>query len=289
MGQVFDFLTLPTRVETGTGNFTFSNEVVKVINKGTGAATTVTLPDGTYLFPGDLRIIKDGKGDAASNVITVEGHGSETIDGNLNYDLAENYGSVWLVWNGTQWNVITQPLTSGVGTVASADGLSVIEQGAGGFHRTILLFDAYSLTTTDNGTGGHAGGAKVYDFPQGYLAIHGVSQNWSLVTVDGTGLTNVAALEIGIGTTVATSAMATLTGTAEDIVTGKTFTLSSSLSALHQFLGSVSGSQALDGSVTAKDAFLNVSCSVATADEDGTIVLTGTVIVEWSSVGVKSA
>ncbi len=129
----------------------------------------------------------------------------------------------------------------------------------------------------------------MYTFPQGQIALLAVSQDWETVTVDGTGLTNVAALEIGLGTTVATSAMASLTGTAEDIITGKTFTLSTSLSAAHIFLTGVSAGQNVDGSATAKDAYLNVACSVATSAANGTIVLTGTLTIDWASAGKASA
>lgn len=179
--------------------------------------------------------------------------------------------------------------TAGVGTLAAVTGLSVAEYGSGSSHRTVITFNAVSISTTDNGTAGAAGGRKIYTFPQGYIAIQGVSLDEALVTVDGTGLTSTAALEVGVGTTVANSSMASLTGTTEDIVTGKTFTLSTSLSATHQYLGSVSGSQAIDGSVTAKDAYLNVACSVATSAANGTLVLTGTLTILWQNVGAASA
>lgn len=278
-----------TLVHTAAGNVTLTNESLVVVRKTSGAATSVTLPPSPQT--GQRVTVKDGKGDAEANRITVlpDGNDATTIDGAASYVIGENGKVVAFDFDGSEWGVAyagTSP--AGAGTAADADGLTVCEMGDGAVHRTVLIFDAYSLTTTDNGTAGAAGGAKVYDFPQGHIGILGVSQAWSLVTVDGTGLTNVAALEVGLGTTVATSAMASLTGTAEDLVTGKAFTLSSSLSATHQFGSSVSLAN-VDGSVTAKDAYLNVACSVATSDADGTIVLTGTVTIEWFSVGKKTS
>lgn len=267
--------------QTAAGNVTVVNESVVVLAKSTPAATTVTLPAGTR---GRTVIIKDDNGDSSTYPITVS-PASGNIDDATSYVIAENRATRTFFYNGTQWNVLGGGGDSGTG--ATASGLSVVESGDGAMHRTVFLFDGYSLTTTDNGTAGNGGGAKIYDFPQGYIGIYGVSQAWNTITVDGTGFPNDVAMEIGIGTTVATSSMGSLTGTAEDIATGDTFTLSSSLSAVNRFLGSVSAGHYVDGSVTAKDAYLNITGTAATADGDATIVLTGTVTVLWSSVGLK--
>lgn len=274
-----------TTVKTGSGNVTVGNEAAVVINKTSGAATTVTLPVPVL---GQTVWVKDGKGDAHTNRITVvpDGVTVTTIDGVARHIIAEDYGQRGFIYNGTQWNAFVGA-PSDFGVVATTAGLTVCEMGDGAFHRTVFIFDAYSLATTDNGTAGAGGGAKIYDFPQGHVAILGVSQDWTLVTVDGTGLTNTAALEIGVGTTVATSAMASLTGTAEDLIAGLTFTLSSSLSAVNQFGSSVSAGQNVDGSTTAKDAYLNLTCSVATSTANGTAVLTGVVTLLWANAGLK--
>lgn len=179
--------------------------------------------------------------------------------------------------------------SSGVGTAATTEGLTVTEHGDGAMHKTVFTFDAYSLATLDNGTAGHGGGAKIYDFPQGLIAIHGVSQNWSLMTVDGTGLPNDSEIDIGVGTTVATSAMGSLTTTTQDIGSKDDITMSSSVSATHQYQSTLSAGQYIDGSVTAKDAYLNLSATAATADGNGTTTLTGTITVIWSNLGAKSA
>lgn len=275
-------------VVTASGNVTMTTEGVLILNKASGAATAVTLPAITE--PGYGVIIKDGKGDAATNPITIS-PATGTIDGAASVTIGENYGALWFQHNGTEWNIITSNVSStgGAGAVVTADGLSVLELGDGAVHKTVLLFDGYSLATTDNGTGGHGGGAKVYDFPQGLIAITGASQNWETITVDGTGLPNDVDFDIGVGTTVATSAMASLTGTTVDIVSKDDLTMSTSLSAVNQFQGTVSAGAYIDGSATAKDAYLNVSATVATADGDGTLTLTGTVIVTWANVGVQSS
>ena len=89
------------------GNVTMSNEGVVVVNKTSGAATTVTLTPSPEA--GDFVFVKDGKGDAASNNITVQGAASATIDGASSYVITSNYGGAIFCWNGTEWNVITTP------------------------------------------------------------------------------------------------------------------------------------------------------------------------------------
>lgn len=195
-------------------------------------------------------------------------------------------------WDDTQTHAKPLKLsasTSGIGSVPSAVSayVTAAEYGSGDTHKTILTIDALPISTTDNGTAGHGGGSQVYDFPQGYLIIAGSSMAWDTITSDGTGLPNDSALELGLGTTAATSAMASLTGTTEDLIAGDGFTLSSSLSAVNRYKATVSAGNIIDGSVTAKDAYLNVACSVATADADGTLTVSGEVTVIWQSLGVK--
>lgn len=273
-----------TTVHTAAGDVTCINEAGVIVKKTSGAPTTVTLPASP--INGQTVWVKDGKGDASTNRITVV-PASGTIDGAANHLIGENFGQRWFTYNGTEWG-LNSGAVADVGTVASADGLSVVEMGDGGFHKTVFVFDGYALSTTDNGTAGHGGGDKIYDFPQGHVGILGVSMDWELLTVDGTGLPNDAAIEIGVGTTVATSAMGSLTGTAEDIVLGNALTMSSSLSAVNKYTSSLS-LKGIDGSATAKDAYLNLACSAATADGDGTTVLTGTVTVVWTNLGAASA
>lgn len=92
------------RVVTAAGAITVATtDDVVVVNKASGAATVVNLP--ATPTTGTQFIIKDGKGDAASNNITVT-PAAGNIDGSATYVLNTNYGSVKLVYNGTQWNII---------------------------------------------------------------------------------------------------------------------------------------------------------------------------------------
>jgi hypothetical protein len=174
----------------------------------------------------------------------------------------------------------------GIGAVAAAvaDYVTVTEFGNGAYHRTVLDIAALPIETVDNGTAGHAGGTKLYDFPKGYLHILSGVQKWDLLTADGTGIPNDAELDIAVGSTVATTDMGALSGTAENIVNKDDITLSSSVSATDQLQAEVTGG-GVDGSATASDAYLNLAGTAATCDANGVLTVTGTIEIVWVNLG----
>lgn len=92
------------RVVTAAGAVTMAaNDDVVVVNKTVGAATTVNLPSSPSTS--QRHTIKDGKGDAATNNITVT-PAAGTIDGASTFVMNANYHSIGVVYNGTEWNVI---------------------------------------------------------------------------------------------------------------------------------------------------------------------------------------
>ncbi len=92
------------RVVTAAGAVTVAttDDVVSV-NKTTGAATTVNLP--ATPTTGQTYVIKDGKGDAATNNITVT-PAAGNIDGAATYVMTGNYQAVTLTYTGSEWSVI---------------------------------------------------------------------------------------------------------------------------------------------------------------------------------------
>lgn len=99
--------------------YVMSNDALKVVTPGAYPYTTVPqdsviLVDSSsartitpYASPatGQQHIIKDNGGQAASNNITITPSG-KNIDGAASKTININYGSVTIVYNGTQWNVI---------------------------------------------------------------------------------------------------------------------------------------------------------------------------------------
>jgi hypothetical protein len=94
---------LALRVVTAAGAMTVSaTDDVVVVNKTVGAATTVNLPAGVT---GRRYTIKDGKGDAAANNITIT-PAAGNIDGAATLVISTNYGRATVAYNGTQWNQV---------------------------------------------------------------------------------------------------------------------------------------------------------------------------------------
>jgi hypothetical protein len=64
-------------------------------------AVTITLPAGTI---GKVYVVKDINGDAITNPITI--NASTTIDGTASATINSPYGSITLIFNGTEWNIV---------------------------------------------------------------------------------------------------------------------------------------------------------------------------------------
>ena len=97
-----------TRIHTIAPAVTVAvDDYIVIVNKSVGAATPVNLPAGVT---GTTYIIKDGKGDAAANNITIT-PAAGTIDGAANFPINTNYKAVTLVYNGNEWSVISDYTT----------------------------------------------------------------------------------------------------------------------------------------------------------------------------------
>jgi hypothetical protein len=88
-----------TLIDEATYTATADEYFLGVIFNG---ATTVTLPAGTL---GKVFVVKDSVGDANTNPITINTTGS-SIDGLPNYIIDLDWGSIGLVYNGIEWNVV---------------------------------------------------------------------------------------------------------------------------------------------------------------------------------------
>jgi hypothetical protein len=105
---VADFYSgLMVTEKTTSGNYDMvAADDVILVNKSVGAATTVNLVTAAGRSNRPVKVV-DGKGDAATNNITIDGSGAETIVGAATYVIAFNYGSVtlWPKPDGSGWYI----------------------------------------------------------------------------------------------------------------------------------------------------------------------------------------
>jgi hypothetical protein len=103
--DVFEATTY-TITEYTTNTIGVNDDVCYVLsNPSVAGAVTVNLPSGnTHLKK--VITIKDKKGDAFSNNITVNAFAGETIDGSSSLLISTNRASATLVFSGTEWSII---------------------------------------------------------------------------------------------------------------------------------------------------------------------------------------
>lgn len=93
--------------ETTTDTLTVSDDTV--LADATSAAFTLTLPTAVG-NTGKTFTIK--KIDSTVNLVTIDGDGSETIDGDANRKLATQYESITLVSNNVSWSIANRRIPS---------------------------------------------------------------------------------------------------------------------------------------------------------------------------------
>lgn len=146
--------------------------------------------------------------------VTTDGKGQKQVSGAIACyaKIAAVDGS-----SGVGYNITAAPM-SACGTPET--GVTALEEGFGSFHRTILTVS--SVLPAIAGGADLAVGKKLYTLPAGAKIIKSAYMSMALDEVDG----NITAdtPDVGLGTVIATGAVAVLSGTAtfEDILTGQT-------------------------------------------------------------------
>lgn len=93
----------PTVVTSASPYNALVTDCVIISNKTVAGAGTINL--SSTLQTGRIVIIKDGKGDANANNITVQGNG-KNIDGAASKVINTAYGVLRVIYNGTEWSSI---------------------------------------------------------------------------------------------------------------------------------------------------------------------------------------
>jgi hypothetical protein len=90
-----------TAVVSTSGDITLDDTRSVILVSASGAARTVTLPSAVSI-PGRWYLVK--KTDASANTVTIDGDGSETIDGATTLVLDTQYESTIIISNGSGWS-----------------------------------------------------------------------------------------------------------------------------------------------------------------------------------------
>lgn len=172
--------------------------------------------------------------------------------------------------------------TTGVGT-APANASTAASTTADGMLKTVITLSGRSITMTDAGAAGSHGSIQLYDFPQCNLSFLGATCNLTLTAGVG-GITDTAAVVVGVGTTTLATDNATLTGTEADLVPSTAATLTAG-AGTGKGKSLTAGAVVFDGTTTAKDAWLNLAIPDAGSTADDTITVSGTVTLVWANLG----
>ena len=152
----------------------------------------------------------------------------------------------------------------------------------GAFQRKTLKLTAEEVVIVEGGTGTNGyGGAKIYDFPEGRILVHGVVADLKItfapsITNEGVGI------DVGLGTAAVTDGDITdstdidlCAAIAVDPFTNATVAVQGQLAAAAQF----------DGTATAKDMYVNINIDDADISATATGRVTGTIVITYSELG----
>lgn len=133
-----------------------TTDCVVVTDLGTPGAVAVNLPAGTA---GRFFFILDGKGDAATNNVTITPSGGQTIGGAASLVLNNNRDAVVLVYSatGTDWKVIGPVTREANMSLNDIGGTLSIAKGGTGQTTQTAAFDALAPTTTKGDIIAHDG------------------------------------------------------------------------------------------------------------------------------------
>lgn len=170
--------------------------------------------------------------------------------------------------------------TANTGTVATLTGLTGAEYGNATNHKTVLTFDEAAVGAP-LGAASLGFGTLIYTLPAGACIVRASKFNLAL---QGTGTVDADTPDVGLGTVVASGAVATLDGTAtfENIHTGQTFNDCNGTAEVKTSLATASPFSLVIETSGAHTIYLNIADGWAGAD---TLTATGTVTIEWDFIG----
>jgi len=251
---------------------TKDNEIIVLDELGQGTTLNLTINDDIEI--GAEIWLQSSCGTTAYDITLGTGTDAATITG-----VASQTQLCILKYNGTQYNLWSvfqdnqTPTTStNVGTAGT--GVTAVEYGNAYNHITVLT--VAGVLSAISGSGNHGVGLKVYTLPTSAQIIKSAYMSIGITQSDGN--INADTPTVGLGTTLAATAVANLTNpaTLQDILTGQTANNCTGTAEVKtvadQILVIETGS--------AHTVHFNAADSWAGADAAATVA--GTVILEWT-------
>jgi hypothetical protein len=186
---------------------------------------------------------------------------------------SHNTGVSAITWNGG--------VADSQGTV-SADGVTAVDQGSGGFHKTVFTLTDAPITLTDDAGNGQVGAIKLIDFPAGNIVIMGAVLDAELTLV-GAEWTDTAAGDVGLGSAVVSGGGA-LSSTEQNVI--PTTEIAPMVAQVGPITGQSTAATFLAAAgTTDADLYLNVRIDDNAAHITASGTITGTVTVLWANAG----
>lgn len=149
--------------------------------------------------------------------------------------------------------------------------------------KTVLTFAATPITVRNTEQGG---GVKIYDFPEGRIAILGAFGSIAMTTTSVIASTLKSGVTCNWGVGTVTQANGTLATTEQNIIQTANITSSATINVAGAAAKSAGAATALDGTATAIAAYLNIGVATGTdIDADATVTVTGSVTIHWLNLG----
>lgn len=180
--------------------------------------------------------------------------------------------------------VVTTSVNTGV---VSGTGVTVVEQGDGVVHKTILSFVNTPIVLADNAGVTAFGSLKVYTFPVGYTYVIGASSRLA-VTASAAGVTTTFDGDFGIGIVAADNGATPLATTEQNIIPNTATPQAVARVTTANAVSTATEHAIFDGHTTAVPVYINML--VDDADHDVTttptnLILNGEITILWTSLG----
>lgn len=139
LAKVADFAALNTTVKQSIRTATVSPDTIAssdfavYSNLAVAGAVTFNLYTGVAK---QILVIGDGKGDAGTNNITINGSGGQLINGSASFVINRNYGAVLLICDGSNWHTYSGILAQAISTSDLPSAIPATKIGAGSVDNT---------------------------------------------------------------------------------------------------------------------------------------------------------